>query len=303
MLHLRRLSYFAAVLEHGTLMAASEALRVAQPALSRQIRLLEEELELPLFERRRGRLVPTPTGLALGGIARALLEQADRAERAARSLRAGTAQHLVCVTTRSTNQGLFSPFIATLGASMPLLTTTEVEHVDVERALSHGADLAIAPLPPSPHLASRAIADFPVLAHVSLRHPWALESRDHVTLAELVEEHLILPPESSISRQELDRALRRERLAPRTVLESTVDSTSLALAASDRGVAVLTSDSGPGVRSIPIRTAGEQPRITLYGCWMRDHYAADAIAELVDAFAAYVESRYGALADSDARLL
>jgi LysR family transcriptional regulator, nitrogen assimilation regulatory protein len=50
-MNLRRLTYFIRVAELGSLNRASEALRIAQPALSRQIRMLEEELGVVLFER------------------------------------------------------------------------------------------------------------------------------------------------------------------------------------------------------------------------------------------------------------
>jgi LysR family transcriptional regulator, nitrogen assimilation regulatory protein len=47
----RRLSYFVRIAEDGSLTKAAGVLRIAQPALSRQIRLLEEELGVPLFSR------------------------------------------------------------------------------------------------------------------------------------------------------------------------------------------------------------------------------------------------------------
>lgn len=50
-MNLRRLVYFMRVADLGSLNRASEALRIAQPALSRQMRMLEEELGVVLFER------------------------------------------------------------------------------------------------------------------------------------------------------------------------------------------------------------------------------------------------------------
>jgi LysR family transcriptional regulator, nitrogen assimilation regulatory protein len=47
----RRLSYFVRIAEDGSLTKAAGVLRIAQPALSRQIRLLEEELGVSLFSR------------------------------------------------------------------------------------------------------------------------------------------------------------------------------------------------------------------------------------------------------------
>jgi DNA-binding transcriptional LysR family regulator len=47
----RRLGYFVAVCEHGGISKAASAIGVAQPALTRQIRLLEHELDIQLFYR------------------------------------------------------------------------------------------------------------------------------------------------------------------------------------------------------------------------------------------------------------
>jgi LysR family transcriptional regulator, nitrogen assimilation regulatory protein len=52
--HVRRLGYFLAVCEHSGISKAALAIGVAQPALTRQIKLLEQELDIQLF-RRSGR--------------------------------------------------------------------------------------------------------------------------------------------------------------------------------------------------------------------------------------------------------
>lgn len=71
MINSRQLEYFQAVARELHLTRAAESLRVAQPALSQQIRKLERQLGLPLFERDRHRV-----GLTAAG--RALLTGADR---------------------------------------------------------------------------------------------------------------------------------------------------------------------------------------------------------------------------------
>jgi LysR family transcriptional regulator, nitrogen assimilation regulatory protein len=61
-MELRRLSYFVRVAEDGSLTKAAAKLRVAQSALSRQMRLLEDELGVALFDRTARGMRPTNAG-------------------------------------------------------------------------------------------------------------------------------------------------------------------------------------------------------------------------------------------------
>ncbi len=81
---LAQIEYFVAVAKEGHVGRAATALRIAQPAVSRQIRRLEDELGAPLFVR-------TPRGMALSeagtvflGHARTILDGVRAAERAVR---------------------------------------------------------------------------------------------------------------------------------------------------------------------------------------------------------------------------
>jgi DNA-binding transcriptional LysR family regulator len=93
----RLLRYFAAVAAEGNLTRAAERLFVSQPALTKQIKLLESQLGVRLFTRSRAGMTLTPAGQALAGAAPAVLggwDQALRetkaaASRAARVLRVG----------------------------------------------------------------------------------------------------------------------------------------------------------------------------------------------------------------------
>jgi DNA-binding transcriptional LysR family regulator len=64
-LDFKRLHYFMRIAELGSLSRAADALRIAQPSLSRQMRLLEEELGAPLFARHRRGMQLTDAGKEL----------------------------------------------------------------------------------------------------------------------------------------------------------------------------------------------------------------------------------------------
>jgi DNA-binding transcriptional LysR family regulator len=76
---LQRLRLFLAVVESGSISAAARAVHLTQPAVTRNIQLLEESLGVALFDRRGRRVVLTPAGRALVPRARGLLEQVERA--------------------------------------------------------------------------------------------------------------------------------------------------------------------------------------------------------------------------------
>ncbi|MEV0717107.1 LysR family transcriptional regulator [Asanoa sp. NPDC050611] len=80
----RRLAYFVAVAEHGSVSGAAAALHVAQPSLSQSIRALERDLGVTLFDRRHRRLTLTGDGKALLGPARRVLDDVTAARAAAR---------------------------------------------------------------------------------------------------------------------------------------------------------------------------------------------------------------------------
>src|SRR5215218_8906758 len=76
---LRQLEYFVRVAELGSFTRAAIALDVAQPALSRQVRLLEVELRQNLLTRNGRGAIPTEAGKLLLEHGRGILHQVERA--------------------------------------------------------------------------------------------------------------------------------------------------------------------------------------------------------------------------------
>lgn len=64
-INLRQIEIFKALIEHGTVSRAAEVLHISQPAASKHIVYLESDTGLKLFDRFKGRLVPTALGLRL----------------------------------------------------------------------------------------------------------------------------------------------------------------------------------------------------------------------------------------------
>src|SRR6516165_1111547 len=76
---LRQLTALVTVAEAGSVTRAARLLHMVQPAVTRQIRTLEEELGVPLFDRTRHGMVPTAEGELLVERARRALGELERA--------------------------------------------------------------------------------------------------------------------------------------------------------------------------------------------------------------------------------
>src|SRR5262245_29926371 len=79
-MELQRLSLFLQIVEHGSLSAAARRVHLTQPALSRNLKLLEEELGVELFHRAGRGLTLTAAGRALATRANALLDDVAHVE-------------------------------------------------------------------------------------------------------------------------------------------------------------------------------------------------------------------------------
>src|SRR3954454_20432874 len=116
---LRQLRYFVAVAEELHFSRAAARLRLAQSALSSQIRQLEREVGGPLLVRSTRRVELTPAGEALLADAQALLAAADGALERARALARGEAGSLTIGSLGPAPGGILAPLLARFGGRHP----------------------------------------------------------------------------------------------------------------------------------------------------------------------------------------
>ncbi|MGK2870081.1 MAG: LysR family transcriptional regulator, partial [Mycobacterium sp.] len=96
-MELRQLRYFVTVAEELNFGRAAERLRIAGPSLSQQIKALERDLKVQLFDRDRRSVALTPAGTSLLPDARALVRQADELRRRAMNLAIDDPVRIGCV--------------------------------------------------------------------------------------------------------------------------------------------------------------------------------------------------------------
>jgi DNA-binding transcriptional LysR family regulator len=147
---LRGLEAVLAVHEHGSFSDAAAALYLSQPALTRRVAQLEQELDTRLFVRAPRRVYLTDTGRALIEPARRALREAESIRGAIDLVRAGERGNLSIVGMSNLNAGL-GPLISRFHEAAP---EVEIRLVAVESTASASAlveagvhDLAIVDLP------------------------------------------------------------------------------------------------------------------------------------------------------------
>ncbi|UQX88180.1 LysR family transcriptional regulator [Jatrophihabitans telluris] len=290
-MELRPLRYLIAVVDSGSVTAASRAVHIAQPSLSRQLRQLEAELGLELFDRAGGRLVLTPAGEQFVPIARDLLARAEAANAAAAALAAGRLDRVTIAAPPTTMTDVIAPFLATLNADDPFPSVLEQEPQTVYEALRRGADLAISTEPPPRRYASLVLAVLPVWLYVPAAHPWA--GRDSVELDELIETTLLVLPPGFKPRQLLDQAAERSGIRLSRTVENSSAEVAQALTAAGRGLAVVTDDSRFDLVGLQIRGAEGPLRVQLHAGWDAEHHAADSLRALAGRVGAFCLHRYG----------
>lgn len=292
MMDLRKFEHFLAVVEEGTVTAAAERLRTAQPALSRQLKRLEADVGLQLFTPQGNRLKLTPSGQALVPIARKFVADGLGVSRAISTLQDGRLQYLTCGALESSIRGFIAPFIATLSPEDPLWVTADLPSGRLERALQEGTDLIVTPLRPDTHLNALQVGAFQLLASVSRTHHWAQEKRTVVTVSELVREQLIIPDHRMASRALIDHTLLTHALS-QSPIECPNHLTVLALAASGRGVAVNAEPSHFGEYQLEIHSdTSATPAMTLplFAAWVPGHYAEEEIQAQAEKLARFIRT-------------
>jgi DNA-binding transcriptional LysR family regulator len=118
-MELRHLRYFVTVAEELNLTRAAARLRVAQPALSRQMHDLEDELQTPLLERGHVGVQLTRAGRAFYPKARAILAQAAEAASEARTAAGVISGRLVIGFPNGTHLNYLAPVIAAFRKAHP----------------------------------------------------------------------------------------------------------------------------------------------------------------------------------------
>ncbi|OON41396.1 transcriptional regulator CynR [Izhakiella australiensis] len=219
---LRHLHYFIAVADHGNFTRAAEALYVSQPALSQQIKQLEENLGSPLFDRSGRTTRLTDAGAVYLQYARQALQQLESGRRAIHDVQDLSRGQLRLAVTPTFSAWLMGPLLAEFSCRYPGIHVrlNELSQERIEPALlSDDADCGLAyDAPRSAGLNCTALFDETLAVVVSRQHP--LAAVPDLSLTQLGDQRLILLTRDFATRGQIDDFFLHHNIAPTVMMEA-----------------------------------------------------------------------------------
>ena len=307
-MNLRDLRYLVALADHRHFGRAAEACFVSQPTLSAQIKKLEEELDVALFERAPRRVMLTPAGREVAERARLILREVEQLREAARRTRDPEAGSVRLGLFPTLGPYLLPHVIPAVRKRFPRLELLLVEEKTEEllRRLREGQiDAAVLALPlhdDQLHIEPLFVEPF-VLA-VPEQHP--LARREHLKLTDLADESLLLLEDGHCLREQALDVCHLSGADERGGFRATSLETLRQMVAAGVGVTLLPmlAVQPPVPRSDSIRLLrfdGTPPHRRIAMVWRRSSAMHDFLLKLAEAFRRLPEGLFESADDGAAR--
>ena len=259
-MELRHLTTFRAVLREGSFLRAARALRLAQPTVTLHVQELEQELGLPLFDRRGRRRPLTAAGTQFAERALPILDSLDALRRSMDELRDGRSGWIRIGAIEPAASEHVAPLLGRLRRERPgLRIRLDVTGTQgVSRAVADGElDLGLCSAPPAElSLDFEPLFDEEIALLVPRGHRLARPRTQRIRAKDLEGEPMLLSEQGCAYRRAVETALAEHGVRPRWVLESGSTATLRAAVRNRVGIAMLprrsASPAPPGtvVRSL-----------------------------------------------------
>ncbi|MCE0523302.1 MAG: LysR substrate-binding domain-containing protein [Methylacidiphilales bacterium] len=260
-MELRHLRYFVVVAEEQNVTRAAERLHVSQPPLSRQIRDLEEELGVGLFQRTAKSLALTEAGKIFLVEARAVLLRAEKAVQTVRAVASGERGQLrvgyapsLTVELLPAALRLFEKKCPGVHVTLHDLSTEEC----VQRLTARKLDVALTVRPSESSMRGLGfvrLKTYPICCAIAMTHP--LARKRSLRVAQLKQERFVV-----LSREDypeyhdwLRKLFSPDSFEPKIGQECDSATGIIAAVAAGRGVAIVSMSmkclTGPNVKLLP----------------------------------------------------
>jgi LysR family hydrogen peroxide-inducible transcriptional activator len=274
-MNLRDLKYIIAVAETRHFGKAAQQCFVSQPTLSGQIKKLEDELGVAIFERTNRSVEVTPVGAAIIAHARQIMEQADAIQQLARAQQdplAGPLRIGAIPTLSPYLMPLILMPLKKLHPQMKLVLSEELTDTLLQRLRNHEIDAALLATPVAEaDLDSLPLFDEPFWVAYPSSHRFY--TKQSITRRDLDNENLLLLSEGHcLASQAMDVCHMKERQMQGEMSDLRASSleTLIQLVKADFGITLVpalamrgTWASGSGVVAQPLKIADASRRISL----------------------------------------
>jgi DNA-binding transcriptional LysR family regulator len=226
----RQLLLLVALDEQRNIHRAAEDLHMTQPAASKQLKDLEDMLDVKLFERLSRGMEPTIYGETLIRHARMALTSLSLAHEDIVALKSGLAGQVAVGSIMSAGMSLLPRAISRVKQVAPKMrigVDVETSNILIERLRRGSLDFLVARILEDDidaALQYEELSDEPVCVVTRVGHP--LQTADALALADIADAAWVLSPNGSVLRHRCDTMFRRAGLAPPT---NVVDTTALLL--------------------------------------------------------------------------
>jgi DNA-binding transcriptional LysR family regulator len=272
-MELQQIKYFLTLAEELHFWHTAEKLFITQSALSRQIKALEDELGIQLFERTKRNVKLTEAGVFYREQWLRLMEEINRIHRQAKNIHEGTYGNITIGYPGSIAYGYLPQFIADIAHSLPQVKVELVEPTDIsfeELLLNYQMDIGFRRDPAlNPALQSKHLYSEPFALIVPVDHP--LQQHNFQGLQDVKHEKFIL---SGLHHKthyvsSLQQIFNNYQLHPDVVIESDFGGIILSLVAQGLGVSILPSSYSFGA-SKNVRFINLPHTTNLYITWRKD---------------------------------
>lgn len=291
---LRQLEVFYAVVAAGSITAAAEGLRISQPTVSTMIRRIEDQLGLTLFQKDRGRLVPTNEGRLLFDALQRNFKYFQAIADAIAMIQKGVSQRMSIATIRPLGNGIVSMALqrflqGRLDARVHLLIRPRK---DVYHAVAaEGADIGISFQTGEAEqegLVVEKVCSGRLFCIMPTGHP--LESRESVTYDDLIEHPMVsYPPGHQWLLEQFERAVDKSK--PRPEARLTVESVMAVYPHVENGIGVGLVDEF-SLRYHPKGKLSYRPFTPMIGVSIELIYPNRRATELTKAFASHFKATW-----------
>jgi DNA-binding transcriptional LysR family regulator len=239
---LRQMRVFAAVARHLSFTRAARELHLTQPAVSQQVKLLEQEIGLPLFEQIGRKVHLAPAGAELLRYteqAMELLREAGESLSAMRGLKRGVLKLGAVSTAKYFAPSLLSAFTPAYPEVTIKFAVGNREEI-IQQLAANEIDLVIMGRPPRElETVAEPFAKHPLVLIASPTHPLACRRR--IRLKQLATEHFLIREEGSGTRASMERVFRERGVPFRVSMEVSSNETIKQAVMADMGISFISS--------------------------------------------------------------